>query len=40
MTSKERLVAALHHQSSDKIPVDFGGSAVCGVHYTCVAALR
>jgi hypothetical protein len=40
MTSKERLVAALHHQSSDKIPVDFGGSAVTGVHYTCVAALR
>ncbi len=40
MTSKQRLVAALHHQSSDKIPVDFGGSAVTGVHYTCVAALR
>lgn len=40
MTSKQRLVAALHHQSSDKIPVDFGGSAVTGIHYTCVAALR
>lgn len=40
MTSKQRLMAALHHQSSDKIPVDFGGSAVTGIHYTCVAALR
>ena len=40
MTSKQRLMAALHHQSSDKMPVDFGGSAVTGIHYTCVAALR
>ncbi len=40
MTSKERVSASLHHRTPDKIPVDFGGSAVTGIHYTCVAALR
>jgi len=39
-TSKARVVASLQHQTSDKIPVDFGATAVTGIHYTCVAALR
>lgn len=40
MTSQERVAASLHHRTPDKIPIDFGGSAVTGIHYTCVAALR
>ncbi|NLP11637.1 methyltransferase [bacterium] len=39
-TSKARVVASLQHRTSDKIPVDFGATAVTGIHYTCVAALR
>jgi hypothetical protein len=38
--SRERLVAALHHRQPDKVPIDFGGSAVTGIHASCVAALR
>ena len=40
MTSKERIVAALKHQQPDRIPVDFGGTAVTGVHVKIVAGLR
>lgn len=40
MTSRERISAALNHQESDRIPIDFGGSAVTGIHVSCVAALR
>ena len=40
MTSKERIQAALNHVQPDQIPVDFGGTAVTGMHVTCVAALR
>jgi hypothetical protein len=40
MTSKERVVATLNHRQPDCIPMDFGGTAVSGVHVTCVAALR
>lgn len=38
--SRERLVAALHHKQPDRVPIDFGGSAVTGIHASCVAALR
>ena len=38
--SRERLVATLNHKQPDRIPIDFGGSAVTGVHASCVAALR
>jgi hypothetical protein len=38
--SHERLAAALNHKQPDRIPIDFGGSAVTGVHVSCVAALR
>ena len=38
--SRERIVAALNHRQPDRIPIDFGGSAVTGVHASCVAALR
>jgi len=40
MTSQERLRAALAHRQPDRIPVDFGGTAVTGIHASCVAALR
>lgn len=40
MTSKERIINALNHKESDKIPLDFGAVSVTGMHYSCVAALR
>jgi uroporphyrinogen-III decarboxylase len=39
-TSHERLASTLNHKQPDRIPVDFGGTAVTGVHASCVAALR
>jgi hypothetical protein len=40
MTSRARVLAALNHREPDRVPVDFGGTAVTGVHVSCVAALR
>jgi len=40
MTSRERMRAALAHRLPDRIPLDFGGTAVTGIHASCVAALR
>lgn len=40
MPGKARVLAALCHQASDGIPIDFGGTAVTGIHVSCVAALR
>ena len=40
MNAKERVQAALSHQTPDRIPIDFGGTAVTGIHVSCVAALR
>jgi hypothetical protein len=40
MTSKERVRAALAHEEPDRIPIDFGGTSVTGIHVSCVAALR
>ena len=40
MPDKARVLAALCHQASDAIPIDFGGTAVTGIHVSCVAALR
>ena len=37
---RERLVATLNHNQPDRIPIDFGGSGVTGMHASCVAALR
>ena len=39
-SSRERLRKTLRHETPDRIPIDFGGSAVTGVHASCVAALR
>ncbi len=40
MNSKERFLAALNHEEPDQVPIDFGGTAVTGMHVSCVAALR
>ena len=38
--SRERFVATLNHKQPDRIPIDFGGTSVTGMHVSCVAALR
>lgn len=40
VTSHDRLAAALNHKETDIIPIDFGGTAVTGMHASCVGALR
>jgi len=40
MTSKERVLAAIGHRPPDRVPIDFGSTAVSGIHVSCVAALR
>jgi hypothetical protein len=40
MTSRERVLASLNHHQPDAVPVDFGGTAVTGIHVLAVAALR
>lgn len=40
LTSRERVRTALAHQQPDRVPIDFGGTAVTGIHAACVAALR
>ncbi|MGQ9634422.1 MAG: uroporphyrinogen decarboxylase family protein [Bryobacteraceae bacterium] len=40
MTSRERLQAVLRLQQPDRVPIDFGGTSVTGIHVSCVAALR
>jgi len=40
MNSKQRLLAALNHQTPDRVPIDFGGTLTSGIHVSCVAQLR
>lgn len=40
MKSRERAVKTLTHAQTDAIPVDFGATAVTGMHASCIAALR
>jgi hypothetical protein len=40
MNSRERVVSALNHRKPDRVPVDFGGTSVTGIHISCVAGLR
>ncbi|MEI6217483.1 MAG: uroporphyrinogen decarboxylase family protein [bacterium] len=40
MTSKERVRRTLKHMMPDKVAIDFGSTAVTGMHVTCVAQLR
>jgi len=40
MTHRDRIRTALGHKEPDAIPIDFGSTAVTGIHVSCVAALR
>jgi hypothetical protein len=40
MTSRERLQMALDHREPDRVPVDFGGTAVTGMHISALTRLR
>ena len=40
MTNRERLIAALNHRQPDRVPVDFGGTAVTGIHVAALTRLR
>jgi hypothetical protein len=39
-TSRQRLEAALNHRQPDRVPVDFGGTSVTGMHVSTVTRLR
>jgi len=40
MTGKQAVLSALNHQAGGRVPMDFGATAVTGMHVSCVAALR
>jgi len=40
LTSRQRLDAALHHRTPDRVPIDFGATAVTGIHVSAVSRLR
>jgi hypothetical protein len=40
MDSKSVVKTALEHKQSNKVPIDFGGTAVTGIHVKSVTALR
>jgi hypothetical protein len=40
MTSRDRVLSALSHGVPDQVPIDFGSTAVTGMHVSCIAALR
>jgi hypothetical protein len=40
MNHRERIRKALNHETSGGVPIDFGSSAVTGMHVTCVRDLR
>ncbi len=40
MTSRERLQAAIEHRQPDRVPVDFGSTAVTGMHVSIVHRVR
>lgn len=40
VTSRQRLAAALAHTQPDRVPMDFGSTAVTGMHVSAVTRLR
>jgi hypothetical protein len=40
LTSAERVRTTLDHRQPDRVPIDFGGTFVTGMHISCVAGLR
>ena len=37
---RKRVLHAINHREPDRVPMDFGGSGVTGMHVSCVAKLR
>jgi len=40
MTPHQRVLTTLDHRAPDRVPIDFGGTMVTGIHVSVVAALR
>ncbi len=40
MTGRQRVLAALNHQPTDRVPVDLGGTFCSGAHVSIIAGLR
>ena len=40
MECRERIHSALRHKTTDRIPIDFGGSPVTGIHVLAIKKLR
>jgi uroporphyrinogen-III decarboxylase len=40
LTSRQRLFQAIRHQEPDRVPVDFGSTAVTGMHVLAVTRIR
>lgn len=40
ISSRERVLTALSHRQPDRVPIDFGGTPVTGMHVSCIAGLR
>lgn len=40
MNSRERVRKVLDHKQADKVPMDFGATAVTGMHVLCIEGLR
>jgi hypothetical protein len=40
MTSRERVRAAIHHRTPDRVPLDLGSTSVTGIHASACAQLR
>ncbi|MCL4385901.1 MAG: hypothetical protein M1479_09470 [Actinobacteria bacterium] len=40
MNHKERLIGALNHKVTDRVPIDFGSTPVTGLHYDAYINLR
>jgi hypothetical protein len=38
--SRDRVLTSLSHRQPARVPIDFGSTAVTGMHVSCVAALR
>lgn len=40
MTSRERVIAALKHEKTDRVPIDLGGTSSSGIHAIALDKLR
>ena len=40
MLERDQVIKSLNHKQPTQVPVEFGATAVTGIHITCVAALR